>query len=90
MTKLALEWDERLSFTLADDLSLKRLRVGEALLEELDGDDLDPAQRLDAEFVILALQVRQLIARLDEVFGLAPSSRPAVPQNSASRQDAPF
>jgi recombination associated protein RdgC len=70
VTKLALEWDERLSFTLADDLSLKRLRVGDALLEELDGDDLDPAQRLDAEFVILALQVRQLIARLDEVFGL--------------------
>jgi recombination associated protein RdgC len=89
VTKLALEWDERLSFTLADDLSLKRLRVGEALLEELDGDDMDPAQRLDAEFVILALQVRQLIARLDEVFGLAPAS-PAVPQTSASRQDAPF
>lgn len=71
-TKLALEWDERLTFTLADDLSIKRLRVGEALLEDLDNEDLDPAMRLDAEFAILALQMRQLIARLDEVFGLAP------------------
>lgn len=89
VTKLALEWDERLSFTLADDLSLKRLRVGEALLEELDGDDMDPAQRLDAEFVILALQVRQLIARLDEVFGLAPVSSGSS-GSSASTLDAPF
>lgn len=69
-TKLALEWDERLSFTLADDLSLKRLRVGDSLLEELDDTEMDPAQRLDAEFAILALQLRQLIVRLDEVFGL--------------------
>ena len=69
-TKLALEWDERLSFTLAEDLSLKRLRVGDALLEEMDDTDLEPAARLDAEFAILALQLRQLIARLDEVFGL--------------------
>ena len=75
VVKLALEWDERLSFTLADDVSLKRLRVGEALLEELDGDDLDPAMRLDAEFAILALQMRQLIARLDELFGLAGGDR---------------
>lgn len=73
VTKLALEWDERLSFVLAEDLSLKRLRVGEALLEEMDDTDLDPVARLDAEFAILALQVRQLIARLDEVFGLLPA-----------------
>ncbi|MBK5963231.1 recombination-associated protein RdgC [Thiocystis minor] len=70
VTKLAVEWDERLSFVLAEDLSLKRLRVGDALLEEMDDTDLEPAARLDAEFAILALQMRQLIARLDEVFGL--------------------
>ncbi|MBK1717616.1 recombination-associated protein RdgC [Thiocystis violacea] len=69
-TKLALEWDERLTFTLADDLSLKRLRVGDALLEEMNDTDLEPAARLDAEFAILALQLRQLIVRFDELFGL--------------------
>ena len=76
-TKLALEWDERLSFTLADDLSLKRLRVGDALLEELDDSELEPAARLDAEFAILALQLRQLIARLDALFGLTADAQTA-------------
>jgi recombination associated protein RdgC len=69
VVKLALDWDERLSFVLADDLSLKRLRVGDALLDELDDGD-DPAARLDAEFALLALQLRELIARLDTLFGL--------------------
>lgn len=70
VVKLDLDWDERLGFVLADDLSLKRLRVGDALLDEIDDGD-DPAARLDAEFAILALQLRELIARLDTLFGLA-------------------
>ncbi len=70
VTKLAIDWDERLGFVLAEDLSLKRLRVDDALLEEMDDTDLEPAARLDAEFAIFALQMRQLIARLDAVFGL--------------------
>jgi recombination associated protein RdgC len=73
--KLALEWDERMSFVLAEDLSLKRLKVGDSLLEELDDSELDPIARLDAEFAILALQLRQLIKRLDEVFGLESGGR---------------
>lgn len=72
--KLALEWDERLSFVLAEDLALKRLRVAESLLQELDEEGLDPAARLDAEFAILALQLRQLLQRLDEVFLLSSAN----------------
>jgi len=89
VTQLALEWDGRLSFTLAEDLSLRRLRVAETVLETLDDDDMDPVQRLGAEFVILALQVRQLIARLDEVFGLTPESLDAG-TDSATWRDTPF
>jgi recombination associated protein RdgC len=76
VVKLALEWDERLAFVLADDLSLKRLRVGDALLDELDDGD-DPAARLDAEFALMALQLRALIARLDTLFGLLADTAPA-------------
>jgi recombination associated protein RdgC len=68
--KLALSWDERLDFVLAEDMSLKRLRVGEVLLNELDDGDLEPAARMDAELAILALQLRELITRLDAIFGL--------------------
>ena len=74
VVKLALEWDQRLSFVLADDLSLKRLRLDTALLDEM-GDGENPAARLDAEFAIMALQLRELIDRLDTIFGL--DSEPA-------------
>lgn len=70
VVKLALEWDQRLGLVLADDLSLKRLRLDTALLDEIeDGEDV--AARLDAEFAIMALQLRELIARFDAIFGLA-------------------
>ena len=77
VVKLALDWDERLSFILADDLSLKRLKVGDALLDELD-DQEDPAAQLDAEFALMALQLRELFARLDTLFGLVGESATGV------------
>jgi recombination associated protein RdgC len=69
VVKLALDWDQHLSFVLADDLSVKRLRLDTTLLEEIE-DGESPAARLDAEFAIMALQLRELIARLDTLFGL--------------------
>ena len=75
VVKLALDWDERLSFVLADDLSLKSLRVGDALLETVEDAD-DPVARLDAEFALLALQLRELFTRLDTLFGLAANEVP--------------
>jgi recombination associated protein RdgC len=75
VVKLALNWDERLSFVLADDLSLKSLRVGDALLETVEDAD-DPVARLDAEFALLALQLRALFTRLDTLFGLATNEAP--------------
>ncbi len=70
VVKLALDWDDRLGFVLAEDLSLKRLKVGDALLDEI-ADGEDPAARLDAEFAIMALQLRELMARLGSLFALA-------------------
>lgn len=72
VTKLALNWDARLDFVLADDLSLKRLQVAEALLDELNDEDekADAATRLEAEFALFALQMRLLIARFETIFGL--------------------
>lgn len=70
VVKLALDWEDRLGFVLADDLSLKRLRLADAVQEGLDEGDLEPAARLDAELALLALQIRALLIRLDEIFGL--------------------
>jgi len=68
--RLALDWHDSLSFVLDEDLSLKRLRVGDALLEEIEEGE-DPAARMDAELAILSLQLRELIARLVAVFDIA-------------------
>lgn len=73
VVKLALDWDQRLGLVLADDLSIKRLRLDTALLDEIE-DGEDPLARLDAEFAIMALQLRELIARLDALFGLADAA----------------
>jgi recombination associated protein RdgC len=85
VVKLALDWDEHLSLLLQDDLSLKRIRLANALLEEgLDADIEDPAARLDAEFALTALELRGLLAQLHEIFALAgddaaPASAGAAP-----------
>jgi len=70
--KLALDWREGLSFVLQEDLSLKRLRFADDLLEEgLDGDLEDEVARLDAEFVLMTGELRGLLACLEEAFGLS-------------------
>jgi recombination associated protein RdgC len=69
VVKLALSWREGLSLLLQEDLSLKRLRFADELIAEaLDSDIEDEAIRFDAEFAMMALQLRELIGRLDEVF----------------------
>ncbi len=69
VTRLALIWEERLSFVLTEDLSLRRLRLAEALLKELEDDEQTQVQRLDAEFALLALQLRGLLDRFAAILG---------------------
>jgi recombination associated protein RdgC len=69
--KLALSWRERLSFVMQEDVSLKRLRFADALTDEaLDPEIEDEAARFDAEFAIMALEMRELLACLGDAFGL--------------------
>ncbi len=72
VVKLALHWREQLEFLLQEDLSLRRLRFADTLLDEaLEPDIEDEAARFDAEFAIMVLQLRELIAYLEEIFELA-------------------
>jgi len=80
VVQLELEWVEHLSFVLAEDLALKRLRLADGLTEGLEEiDDEDPSARLDAELALLALELRGLIERLTEVFGLAAGADQTAP-----------
>lgn len=66
---LGLTWNEHLSVLLEADLSLKRLRFADELLDELDtGDAEDEGARLDAELMLLSGELRALLAYLSAEF----------------------
>jgi len=70
VVKLGVTWDEKLSFILSDDLSIKRLKYSDELVEDASGkDDTDAATRFDAEFTLMALELGLFIPRLLEFFG---------------------
>lgn len=68
--RLALDWEDRLSFVLGDDFVLRRLRFGDRLLEERERDEADDeASRRDADFALMALELRTFLPRLIDAFG---------------------
>ncbi|MBR2512726.1 MAG: recombination-associated protein RdgC [Halomonas sp.] len=70
-TQLALNIEGQLSFTLHDDLALKSIRFGDALIEEADAtDDGDDAlARLETDFVLMAGSLRDSVERIIEWLG---------------------
>lgn len=70
VTKLALEWEEHLSFVLNEDCSLKRLKFADHIREK--NDDIlkeDYAQRFDADFVLMTGILSKLTENLLHDFG---------------------
>ncbi|MCJ8318519.1 MAG: recombination-associated protein RdgC [Colwellia sp.] len=71
VVKLALEWDESLSFILCDDLAIKRLKFFDVIQdqnEDIDGDDV--IARLDADFILMAGELNRFITSLLAEFSL--------------------
>ena len=87
VVKLALEWDEHLSLLLQEDLSLKRLRLADTLIEDaLAADVEDQAARLDAEFALTALELRGLLEQIQGIFELgSDEALPATPARHLAR-----
>jgi len=70
-SKLALSIEGQLSFILHDDLALKSIRFGDALIEEADHtDDGDDAlARFETDFILMAGSLRTNVERLVEWLG---------------------
>ena len=65
VTKVSLSWGERLSFVLQTDGSIKRISYSDMLKEEnADIPSEDMAVKLDADFLLCAAEITQLLSEL--------------------------
>lgn len=71
VVKVAVEWDDAMSFILCDDLAIKRLKFFDVLHEQNDDIDKDDmVARLDADFALMAGEINRLITDLLAEFSL--------------------
>lgn len=70
VTRLALAWNDRLSFVLGDDLGVRRLRFLDVVRESLADLAAETAEQVfDAEYALMTGELKLLLPRLVEVFG---------------------
>lgn len=74
VTKLALTWNDKIEFVLHDDLSIKRLKLTDTMIEDMDdnsnqGDD-DAITRFDADLALMTLELSHFIPEIFKVFNL--------------------
>ncbi len=70
VTKLAVSWNDSLECIIEDDLSIKRLKFSDELLEQAADDGAeDAAAQFDADFNLMTGELARFIPRLVEVMG---------------------
>ncbi|EAP4692420.1 recombination-associated protein RdgC [Salmonella enterica] len=70
VTKLALDWQERITFTLSDSVTLSRLKFCDGLVCQNDDIDCeDVLARFDADFVLMTGELQALIKQLVTALG---------------------
>jgi recombination associated protein RdgC len=68
-TKLAMTWNDRISFVLTDNLQLKRLAFLDLLKEENENQANNEDERFDLDFTLMTGEVARLLDDLVEALG---------------------
>lgn len=68
VTQLGIEYEQRIGFVLDSRCRLRKLEFFDVVADKLADQEFDdPAARVDAEFTLMALELRDLFTRLDEI-----------------------
>lgn len=69
VTKLAMTWNDRVSFVLTDSLTIKRVAALDVIKENADPSVQNEDERFDADFALMAGELAGLLADLTEALG---------------------
>ncbi len=70
VSRLAVEWQERIACILVDDLSIKRLKFMDQVMEEASATEADDeVMRFDADFALMSLELARFIPALCKHLG---------------------
>ena len=70
VTRLALEWNERLGLVIDDELIIRRLQLLDLIQAQLNETEIEsPQQQFDTDFTIMSGELAALTKRLFTVFG---------------------
>lgn len=70
VSKLALMWDNALTFVLGDDLVIRKLKFTDVIQDQLDEVDADSAaEQFDADFAVMTATQQKFIGELMEALG---------------------
>jgi recombination associated protein RdgC len=68
-TRLAMTWNDRVSFVLTENLAVKRVAPLDVIKEQADGTLHDEAERFDADFALMAGELAGLLGDLTDALG---------------------
>ena len=69
VSKLELNWQDRIEFVLDEKLTIKRLRFTDVVQEKAENQGEDVASQFDVDFTIMTLELAEFVAALIGALG---------------------